>query len=215
MRTIALLTVSNIFMTFAWCGHLAADSPVEVSRVEGRTLITRGPSKTDAEPGDKVLLNDVVETDAASKLDVVWGGAWGCRILESSRIRITGTETEDQRMELEKGGILLHFKAMPKKSEFRVFAPAAIASVRGTEFMVKTYEGKEIGTTIAVLHGTVTATSITTELRHKLRPGEAIDIPLSGKRDFLRPITDEERALLSETSRIRTHFGGEKKSYAG
>jgi ferric-dicitrate binding protein FerR (iron transport regulator) len=191
----------------------AAEAEVVISRMEGQARIIRGDRVLQGQPQTQVLLNDVLETAAASKADIVWGGAWGCRLLESSRVKMTGIDTKDQRMELEKGGALFHFKQMPKKSEFQISTPTAIASVRGTQFMVKTFEGKDITTTIAAIHGTVMVTSITTDMRYRLRAGEALDIPFMGKKDFLRQITPEERALLAETSRIRTHFSADKPGY--
>ncbi len=210
LRNLTWLAVFLILVS-QWA---AAEALVQVSRAEGQALIMRGLEKIESRAGAKVQLNDAVETSAGSKVDIVWGGAWGCRLLESSRILITGMEAKDQRMKLEKGGVLLHFKQMPRKSEFQIDTPTAVASVRGTQFMARTWgDGQEVGTTIAVLRGVVSITSKTTELRYKIRAGEALDIPSRGPKDSQRPITAEERALLADTDRIRTHFGEENTGY--
>ncbi len=206
-------------LTAAFCGALclglllsaaapaAAAPAVVLSRVEGEVTLVRDGREVPAKKMTACAPNDTVSTGDACKADLVWDGLWGCRVLPSSRMTITGVEREDMAMNLEKGSVLFAFRKLPSKSKFRVMTPTAIASVRGTKFLARVAEGSP--EVFIVAQGTVMVQSLSGGEPSAVRAGEAFE------NGTARPATHEELDQVAEAGRIRMDLPGGKGTYSG
>ncbi|MBN2158305.1 MAG: FecR domain-containing protein [Spirochaetes bacterium] len=139
-------------------------SPITVVSVIGRATLNA--------PGNDLLINavirpgDTIITREKSMAYLRISENSGVKIYENSRFTLTenlladGGGT-DSLYAIDRGKTLFMIEKLSKNSSLKVATPTAVASVRGTSFIVDVSEDKESGATtdVKVIAGEVTVTS--------------------------------------------------------
>lgn len=175
-----------------------------VTAVTGETAVVRRGSLIPAVPGMDIRKSDVLQAGAGSSIDVSLNSLAGCRVMADSEVLVEETKTENMRMNVASGNVLLNLRKLPKDSKFRVETPTAVASVRGTQFWgrVDSATGDAV-TTFAVREGAVDVLAKNAGRTYRLQPGKALDIPRTGKQPKTREALSEEMGAMEGAETIK------------
>ncbi|HTL71559.1 MAG TPA: FecR domain-containing protein [Candidatus Eisenbacteria bacterium] len=199
MRRAALL--ASIALLFAGAAPASAGD-VRLVKTRGDVVILRGEKLLTASSGMRCRRGDQVLTRGPAEADLAWGGLWGCRMLDSTILSVTGTDPASMAVRLEKGFMLFRFRRLPPDCAFNLDTPTAIAAVRGTQFAVRvTDEGGRNRATFAVLKGKLRVEPKSGGKPLPLRAGEASDV-FAGEAPKPRLLTAAERADLAQAGRL-------------
>lgn len=198
--------VSSVFLfIFAALPVFAAESPTGVvTAVTGDAAVVRRGSLIPAVPGMEIRKGDVLQSNADGSVDISLNDLAGCRVLPSSAVNMDETAPEDMRLNVTSGNVILNLQKLPKMSKFRVETPTAVASVRGTQFWgrVDSASGDAV-TTFAVREGAVDVFAKGARRSFRLKPGQALDIPRSGRPSSRAALEDEMKAM-EQASSVKT-----------
>lgn len=166
-----------------------------INLVTGEVTLDTGGSKKPASPGDRVASGMTITTGNKSLVDIYFGinavrvtGNSVLVISEYLQEKATGSEKTD--LMLKKGAAYSKVvKKLTKKDVYTIGTPTAVASVRGTEFVVKEEDGKS---NIACLKGKVTVKQPEKPETDSvlLKQGEEVDVE-TGKALSVRELKEE------------------------
>ncbi len=199
-----IVAVFFLFLT-AVAPAFAAESPTGVvTAVTGDTAVIRRGSVIPAVAGMEIRKDDVLQSSSGGSMDISLNNLAGCRVLPSSEVNIDETVTENMRLNVASGNVILNLQKLPKTSRFRVETPTAVASVRGTQFWgrVDAASGDAV-TTFAVREGAVDVLAKGARRNFRLKPGQALDIPREGKPTSRAALEDEMQAM-EQASSVKT-----------
>ncbi len=198
-------TVAAFFLFILAALPASADSPVgTVTTVTGDAAVERRGSFIPAVPGMEIRKGDVFQSGPGGSMDISLNDLAGCRILPSSEVNLEETASENMRLNVVSGNVILNLQKLPRASKFRVETPTAIASVRGTQFWgrVDSASGDAV-TTFAVREGEVKVLARGARRNFRLKPGQAVDIPRSG-RPVSRKALEGEMQAMEQASTVKT-----------
>jgi len=96
------------------------------------------------------------------------------RSASGTRYRLDNPEQRaPEATQLESGTLMIEFHASPERQNFQILTPQAVASVRGTQWIVDAAAGQ---TSTFVMSGTVSVTRRTGGQSVSLGPGEGVDV---------------------------------------
>jgi hypothetical protein len=168
-----------------------------INLVTGKVTLDEGGTKKPAAPGDKVVSGMTITTGDKSLVDIYFG-INAVRITDNSVLVITeymkkmATGGEKTDLILKKGAAYSKVvKKLTKKDVYTIGTPTAVASVRGTEFLVKEKEGKS---NIACLEGKVSVRQSEKPETDSvvLEQGKEVDVE-AGKKLTVRDLRTENR----------------------
>ena len=205
MKKIFWLVVS--FLALAQAPSFAEDNIV-IKSVVGNPQIQRGFEKLNAQPGMKLQVGDVVQTNATnSQLDLSVNGVAGCRVLPVSEFVVIDTTRTAMKVEIKKGNAIMNLKKLPMGCSFQVETPSAIATVRGTQFWGRVQPvttPTDLMTTFAVREGKVEVRGKKSGKAVLLKKGQAVDIAQDGSAlPLIRPALEEEMKAMEQASQIK------------
>lgn len=154
---IAMMVLSTIV-----CGAFAAEWGAVITAFQNEVTVSTGPAAAfmPAKKGMKCVVRSTVKTGRGATAELCFEDGTALKIEQNSQVvikaaRKTATLSE-YFIDLVKGRLLNNvFKGAGRnKSKFSVKTPTAVASVRGTVFVVDATEEKSV---VAVYEGTVEA----------------------------------------------------------
>jgi hypothetical protein len=170
--------VVDLLLATANIGAQPADSVGRVTAIEGRATILR-QGRFVAEPlrlKTLVFPEDVIETDAASKVRITLADATAVSLGEQSRLEVTQflydarQQTRTAHLGITRGFFRAIINKLVPQSTFDMVTPTAVAASRGTDLMG---EVTAESTSIVVLEGAVMISNVRTPFRDSvtLTPG--------------------------------------------
>jgi hypothetical protein len=182
-----------------------------VNLVTGKVTLDEGGTKKPAAPGDRVVSGTRITTGDKSLIDIYFGvnvvrvtGNSVLVVAEYLKEVATGSEKTD--LMLKKGAAYSKVvKKLSKKDVYTIGTPTAVASVRGTEFVVKEKDGKS---NVACLKGKVAVRQSEKPETDSviLEQGKEVDVE-AGKELSVRDLREENlnniRKVLDEIREMR------------
>jgi len=195
------LAMMVLLLTFTSQGLFVLERVALVDQLEGRAKVERGGSGrvVEAKIGLPVKAGDTVITGPGSWVRLHWADGTTMRIGPNSRVVVkkcrfnTSSKKEESLFSLTVGMVLTSLrKSLPRGSFFEIETPVAVAGVRGTQFMVRSFGG---ACSVSVREGAVEVRS--GRRKAQVLQGEGADIPLRGE-IRKRPMSREERRVWDE-----------------
>lgn len=184
----------------------AAPEGCVVSGVLGDAMVMRDGKETPAAKGDSLKKDDMVKTSPNCQLDMSMNGLAGCRVLPGSAVKVMDWKSENMSLKVETGNVVLNLKTLPKSSSFKIETPAAVATVRGTQFWGRVNPSADSAvTTFAVRKGSVEISPAggAQAMPVVLKPGQAIDITTKESSTYaVREALPEEMTAMEQADQI-------------
>lgn len=151
---------------------------IHVQNIEGDITLSRNGEEATLAAGDTLEEADVVETKEDGLIDISRPDHWSYRLLGNSTCVLKKADAKTVKIEMIEGDIFSKVKNLKSDEIYEISTPAAVASVRGTEFWVRVVKDKNTSTsTFAVREGTVDVHLLASGDRLTLHAGEALDVP--------------------------------------
>jgi hypothetical protein len=203
-----ILRSSFLALSFLAIASVAsfAEGQSVVTQTAGDVKLLRGSEEISVAPGTAILTGDVLKTSADASADIALNGVAGARVLGSTEMAIDETVESSMRLNIRSGNAILNLVKLPASSSFIVETPAAVASVRGTQFWgrVGSPSGEPV-TTFAVREGVVEILAKAASQSFTLAEGQALDIHESSETvPVIRPALDGEMNAMAQADSIRT-----------
>ena len=147
-------------------------------------------------PGTTIETTPDGHADLAFTSGVLVRLAGGGRLTVAAARVLTDKDFSQVQMRLDSGRVFVRSPKLGRASRLAVTTPTAIASVRGTDFLVKTDSG---GTTALVGEGLVEVTDEKVGEVKAVEPGSKAEVSPSGA-VVVKPQTEDEKKELSDIS---------------
>lgn len=199
-------------MSFFGSGPALAAEGCTLNQVLGDVRVIRDGQTSMAKANDALKKGDALETGPDCMVDMSMNDLAGCRMLASSRMEVTGWKPENMSLSVSEGNVILNLKKLPEGSSFKLETPAAVASVRGTQFWgrVDGQKPENPVTTFAVREGEIQVLDKASSRIFSLKKGEALDIPKNGKTSpSVRLALPGEMQAMEQSDEIHTQTDGE------
>jgi len=184
--------------------YAAAEGCV-VTGVLGDATVMRNDTEIAVQKGDSLMKGDLVKTSADGQMDMSMNDLAGCRMLPGSAVRVESWKSENMSLKVESGNVVLNLKELPKASSFKIETPAAVATVRGTQFWGRVNPSADSAvTTFAVRKGSVEISPVggAQAMPVMLEAGQAIDISTKESSYAVRDALPEEMAAMEQADQI-------------
>jgi hypothetical protein len=198
-----ILSLSLIFVSSP---AFSEEGKVMATDVQGSVMLVRDGQEIPVMPGMTFSNQDTLKTSDSCQLDITMNNKAACRVLASSTVSVTSTETDTMRIQIEKGNAILNLETLPSGTTFELETPTAIASVRGTQFWgrVDTKDTNNAVTTFAVRKGAVQVKTKNTGGNFTLTTGQALDIPTNATGiPTVRAALPEEMDAMNQADGIK------------
>jgi len=194
--------VSLLAVTLALleCAAASAADIGWVARINGAPTVKRGKQSAALHQGDAVALGDVIETDAASKIKILFADDTILDIGPRSHVALDEFQLAPQSRLVRLHALGGRFKIAISKffggsTEYEVRTPTAVAGVRGTILW-----GDTDLDAICALDGTIQVRSLKGAEAAKLAAGECVHEMGDGKTTPLKPSAADLAAYLKEVT---------------
>ncbi len=167
---------------------------------QGNTFLFRNNIKTGIQPNTIIQENDVIKTEKDSYVNLQLSNGVIVRIGENSQITLNQLlrrdNIEEYNLLLSQGEVLSKVEKDKKKQiKLEIQSPTAIASVRGTEFLV---ESNPNSTTIAVNEGKVEVSSIDGSQKQTIEAGEKIVATFNQQKKSIMETYEKQKFKMIE-----------------
>lgn len=131
-----------------------------ITAIKVPVTIQRGDDEFSAQLGDEIFLSDLIKTGIAGRAKILFEGEVILIVAEETTVTITKNLYDSKRRwrdviyDLRKGMIRTMLEKYSRDSSFIVNSQNAVAGVKGTDFLVRYSQGREL-TRIYVLDGKV------------------------------------------------------------
>ena len=191
-------------LTISTAVHAAPEGCV-VNSVLGDATLMREGQEMPIKQGDALLKGDKIKTNSTCQVDMSMNDLAGCRVLPGSEVGVMGWKTDNMSLKVETGNVILNLKELPKSSSFRLETPAAIATVRGTQFWGRVNPAADASvTTFAVRKGSVeiVPVGIAGAASILIESGQAVDLTQGSDVYAVRAALPEEMAAMEQADQI-------------
>jgi len=202
MRKTACLAIALIVLYVSGCKK---EEPVVrqgiINFLAGTVTLLSGDKKSPASAGDIINQGMKIETGRNSFVEIYFGEN-AVKIMENSAVEVTVLITEVNKSEkteiqVENGRVFSRvMKKLAKDDQYRVKTPTAVASIRGTDFMVEEKDGKG---TVSCVDGKVRVsdTRKSEDEGVDIKAGEMVNVE-PGKQLTVVDITEQNRRNLED-----------------
>jgi Uncharacterized protein conserved in bacteria len=192
----------------------ASGSKALVVFKKGNTFLVRDNKKSEIQPNTIIQENDVIKTENDSYVNLQLSNGVIVRIGANSQVTLNQLLRKDNKeeynLQVSQGEVLSKVEKDKKKQiKLEIQSPTAIASVRGTEFLV---ESKSNSTTIAVNEGKVEVSSIDGSQKQTIEAGEKIVATFNEQKKSImdtyekQKFPDDSRTRKNEKTKFRKMY---------
>lgn len=185
------LLLSVIIFLFSACIQQQKSIPAHMVFVQGDVTIIRNDVNVPAVLGSVVQPEDIIATGNQSIAVVQIADKAVAHITSNSKVKVTSLVATSTTLYLEKGELISKVERLQKGQQYMVKTRSVVASVRGTQFLVKTDE--KIGK-VAVHTGTVSVKPVVEEA--KAEEVEVKETIVDGGKEAI--VTVEEEKAVKE-----------------
>ena len=135
---IVAVIVFGVILSLVGCGGKDGENAT-ITFIQGTSEVQRGGQTTwaPAEIGMKLTQSDIIRTLAGSKVDLSIGTKGGFRLEENAQLSLAVLEEDKTLLDLSVGKVFVTAEKLSKDAKFEVKTPTAVASIRGTAFLVE------------------------------------------------------------------------------
>lgn len=213
-KSIASLILAALASWLVLVGGACKKAPLDVqgaivTALKGTLTVTRPSGSSESLSASAINTKEailapgtVVSTGADGQADLAFTTGTVLRLAAGSKLTITAARILSEQnftqaqLRLDGGRLFVKSEKLGQTSRLTVVTPTSIASVRGTEFLVKT-DAK--GTTTLVGEGSVAVSDEKVTEVKTVEPGSKADVPPSGD-VVVKPQTDEDKKELNNIS---------------
>jgi len=185
------LLLSVIIFLLSACIPQQKSIPAHMVFVQGDVTIIRNDVNVPAVLGSVVQPEDIIATGNQSIAVVQIADKAVAHITSNSKVKVTSLVATSTTLYLEKGELISKVERLQKGQQYMVKTRSVVASVRGTQFLVKTDE--KIGK-VAVHTGTVSVKPVVEEA--KAEEVEVKETIVDGGKEAI--VTVEEEKAVKE-----------------
>ena len=143
-RSAYLLMIITLLLQFTYCksskdgGTKKQDIPLaRVTFLVGKVMATNGNNTRTVKFGDLLTSGDTIKTDAGAGIEFFIKGQGIVRLAEKTELVLAELGARKTDIKVLKGSTGFFLKKQNRSGEFKVRTPTAVASVRGTTFLVE------------------------------------------------------------------------------